>query len=97
MFGLIGATELDLGTDPTAYDGAGHIMGTCRMGNDRKLSVVNAQCRAHDHQNLFIVGASVFPTVGSPNPTLSLAALALRTAEHIAIQLGVKTKSQTIA
>lgn len=97
MFRLIDATEVALGTDPTAYDGAGHIMGTCRMGNDPKLSVVDAQCRAHDHQNLFIAGASVFPTVGSPNPTLSLAALALRTAEHIAIQLGAKTKPQRSA
>jgi choline dehydrogenase-like flavoprotein len=94
MFRLMGATDLDLGTDPTAYDGAGHIMGTCRMGNDPNLSVVDAQCRAHDHKNLFIAGASVFPTVGSPNPTLSLAALALRTAEDIASQLGVKTNSQ---
>jgi glucose dehydrogenase len=97
MFRLIGATELDLGADPTAYDGAGHIMGTCRMGSDRKSSVVDAQCRAHDHKNLFIAGASVFPTVGSPNPTLTIAALALRAAQDIATQLGVKTKSKSHA
>jgi glucose dehydrogenase len=94
MFRLIGATEVDLGTDPTAYDGAGHIMGTCRMGNDSKTSVVDRHCRAHDHGNLFIVGSSVFPTVGSPNPTLTIAALALRTALEIATQLGVKSKLQ---
>jgi choline dehydrogenase-like flavoprotein len=92
MFRLIAATEIDLGTDPQAYDGAGHIMGTCRMGNDPKSSVVDAQCRTHDHKNLFIAGSSVFPTVGSPNPTLSIAALALRAADDIAAQLGVKTK-----
>jgi len=92
MFRLMGATDLDLGSDPLAYDGAGHIMGTCRMGNDPTTSVVDAQCRTHDHKNLFIAGASVFPTVGSPNPTLSLAALALRAAQDIATQLGVKTK-----
>ena len=97
MFRLIGATEVDLGTDPKAYDGAGHIMGTCRMGNDPKSSVVDAECRAHDHKNLFIAGASVFPTVGSPNPTLSLAALALRTADAIATQLGLKTKPKSDA
>jgi choline dehydrogenase-like flavoprotein len=88
MFRLIGATEVDLGTDPKAYDGAGHIMGTCRMGSDPTESVVDAQLRSHDHPNLFIVGASVFPTVGSPNPTLTVAALALRAARDIAQQLG---------
>ena len=93
MFRLIGAKEVDLGADD-AYDGAGHIMGTCRMGSDPKSSVVDAQCRTHDHGNLFIVGSSVFPTVGSPNPTLTIAALALRAAQDIASQLGVKTKPQ---
>jgi choline dehydrogenase-like flavoprotein len=85
MFRLMGATDLDMGTDPTAYDGAGHIMGTCRMGNDPKLSVVDAQCRAHDHNNLFIAGASFFPPLAAQIPAV-LAALALRTAEDIAIQ-----------
>jgi len=94
MFRLIGATEVDLG-DPRAYDGAGHIMGTCRMGNDTKASVVDAFCRSHDHKNLFIVGSSVFPTVGSPNPTLTLAALALRAARDVARQLGARTAPGT--
>jgi choline dehydrogenase-like flavoprotein len=91
MFSLIGATELDLGAD-NSYDGAGHIMGTCRMGNDAKSSVVDGQCRTHDHRNMFIVGSSVFPTVGSPNPTLTIAALALRAAQDIATQLGVTAR-----
>ncbi|HTQ60453.1 MAG TPA: GMC family oxidoreductase [Candidatus Solibacter sp.] len=94
MFRLIGATEVDLGTDPSAYDGAGHIMGTCRMGKDPKSSVVDAQCRTHDHKNLYIAGSSVFPTVGSPNPTLSIAALALRAAKDIAAHLGTKSKPE---
>jgi choline dehydrogenase-like flavoprotein len=93
MFSLIGATELDLGAD-NSYDGAGHIMGTCRMGNDRKVSVVDAQCRTHDHRNMFVVGSSIFPTVGSPNPTLTIAALALRAAQDIATQMGFRTPPQ---
>jgi choline dehydrogenase-like flavoprotein len=93
IFRLIDATEIDLGTD-NAYDGAGHIMGTCRMGSDAKSSVVDAQCQTHDHSNLFIAGSSVFPTVGSPNPTLTIAALALRTAQDIAKKLGSKPQSQ---
>lgn len=73
--------------DPNFYSGAGHIMGTCRMGIDPKMSVVDAECRSHDHQNLFIVGASVFPTGGTANPTLTVAALALRAADSIKRQL----------
>jgi glucose dehydrogenase len=96
MFERIGATEVDVNEkDPRAYDGAGHIMGTCRMGDNPKKSVVDAKCRSHDHHNLFIVGSSVFPTVGSPNPTLTLAALALRAAKDIGKQLGVKMQRQT--
>jgi choline dehydrogenase-like flavoprotein len=93
IFRLMNATEIDLGTD-NAYDGAGHIMGTCRMGNDPKNSVVDAQCKTHDHPNLFLAGSSVFPTVGSPNPTLTIAALALRAAQDIANKLGIKTQPQ---
>jgi choline dehydrogenase-like flavoprotein len=93
IFRLIDATEVDLGVDD-AYDGAGHIMGTCRMGGDPNSSVVDGQCRTPDHLNLFILGSSVFPTVGSLNPTLTIAALALRAAQDIANQLGFKTEPQ---
>jgi choline dehydrogenase-like flavoprotein len=61
-----------------------HQCGTARMGADPKASVVNAQCRAHDLENLYIVDASVLPTSAAVNPSLTIAALALRTAEHIA-------------
>src|SRR6185295_8811022 len=50
---------------PTAdYDfmGAGHIMGTCCMGEDQKKSVVDKNQRSHEFDNLYIVGSSVFPT-----------------------------------
>lgn len=88
IFSQIGATEVDLGSDPLNYDGAGHIMGTCRMGHESKCAVVDPQCRSHENLNLFVVGSAVFPTVGSPNPTLTIAALALRAAEDIRVQLG---------
>ena len=65
------------------YYGAGHIMGTCRMGDDPKTSVVDKFQRSHDHKNLFVVGSSTFPTGATANPTLTLAALSLQTAEHI--------------
>jgi choline dehydrogenase-like flavoprotein len=66
-----------------SYYGAGHIMGTCRMGDDPKQSVVDKFQRSHDHKNLYLVGSSTFPTSATANPTLTLAALSLRTARHI--------------
>jgi glucose dehydrogenase len=62
---------------------AGHIMGTARMGEDHRRSVVDRDLRAHDHRNLFLIGAAVFPTGGTANPTLTVAALALRAAEPV--------------
>ena len=64
--------------------GGGHTMGTTRMGARRLDSVVDADCRVHGYDNLFVAGSSVFPTGGgSANPTLTIVALALRLAEHI--------------
>jgi glucose dehydrogenase len=65
------------------YYGAGHIVGTYRMGGDKNNSVVNHEQRSWDHQNLFLVGSGTFPTVATANPTLTLAALCLRTADVI--------------
>jgi choline dehydrogenase-like flavoprotein len=65
------------------YGGAGHLMGTYRMGDDPKTSVVDSRQRSHDHQNLYLVGSGTFPTVGTANPTITLSALALRTADSI--------------
>ena len=60
-----------------------HQCGTARMGLDPATSVVNPLCRAHDHDNLYIVDASVLPTSAAVNPSLTIAALALRTGEHL--------------
>jgi choline dehydrogenase-like flavoprotein len=65
------------------YTGAGHIMGTYRMGTNEKESVVDSFQRSHDHDNLYLVGSGTFPTGGTANPTLTIAALALRTADRI--------------
>jgi choline dehydrogenase-like flavoprotein len=58
-------------------------MGTTRMGADSKTSVTNANGQSHDHPNLWFAGSSLFPTSGTANPPLTIAALALRTAEAI--------------
>jgi choline dehydrogenase-like flavoprotein len=69
------------------YFGAGHIAGTYRMGADRTASVVNADQRSWDHRNLFLVGSGTFPTIATGNPTLTLAALALRSAKTLLADL----------
>ena len=67
-----------------SYFGAGHFGGTHVMGSSPKSSVVDSHQRCWDHQNLFLVGCGSFPTMGTENPTLTMAALAFRTAEEIA-------------
>jgi choline dehydrogenase-like flavoprotein len=62
-------------------------MGTTRMGTDARTSVATAAGQSHDHPNLWFAGASLFPTSGTANPTLTIAALALRTAEAIKVAL----------
>jgi choline dehydrogenase-like flavoprotein len=61
-----------------------HLLGTCRMGNDPKTSVVDASHRAHDVKNLFIVDGSSLVTCGRGQPTMTIQALAFRAGEHIA-------------
>jgi hypothetical protein len=63
--------------------GGGHLMGTTRMGLSHAGSVVDADCRVHGYQNLFLAGSSVFPTSGYANPTLTIVALALRLADRL--------------
>jgi choline dehydrogenase-like flavoprotein len=66
-------------------NGAGfHLLGTARMGADPATSVVNADCRAHDVDNLYIVDGSVFSTCGAVNPTSTIQAVALRAADRLA-------------
>ncbi|NIF20023.1 GMC family oxidoreductase [Candidatus Pantoea multigeneris] len=71
----------------TKYQDRQHIMGTTIMGDDPRTSVVNADCRTHDHPNLFIAGTSVMPSSSCMNPTLTGAALSLRLAHHLLTQV----------
>jgi choline dehydrogenase-like flavoprotein len=66
-----------------------HAMGSCRMGDDPKTSVVNQFCQSHDVKNLFICDTSVFVTGAGVNPTLTAMAIASRAAENMA-RLGGK-------
>ncbi|HWE99940.1 MAG TPA: GMC family oxidoreductase [Caulobacteraceae bacterium] len=66
----------------TSHDSS-HLMGTCRMGDDPTDSVVNGDGRSWDLPNLWVCDGSLFPTSGAVNPSLTIQALALRTADRI--------------
>lgn len=85
IFARLGATQVQHAPE---FQGAGHIIGTVRMGRDAHTSVVDRDLRCHDHPNLFLAGAGVFPSSGTANPTLTIAALSLRLAGRMAADLG---------
>jgi len=60
-----------------------HEVGTCRMGNDPKKSVLNKWCQSHDVKNLFVVDGASFVTAGWQNPTMTILALSMRASEHL--------------
>lgn len=71
------------GRDAWSAERTAHLLGGCRMGNDASDSVVNADCRAHDVPNLFVCDGSVFTTSLAVNPSLTIEAIAARTADRI--------------
>lgn len=88
----VGELEGDLErADPWPIDqDASHHMGATRMGNDARTSVVDAHLRVHGARNVWIAGASVFPTSGSANPTLTIVALSIRLARRLRAELARK-------
>ncbi len=84
----VGAARLDDVIDAGAFDRepllhSNHHLGTTRMSACTEDGVVDADCRVHDLENLYIVGGSVFPTVSWANPTFTVLALTLRLAQHL--------------
>ncbi|SDF70801.1 Choline dehydrogenase [Onishia taeanensis] len=77
---LMGGTDVQFRDD---YSNNQHICGTVLMGDDPSDSVVDGDCRCHDHENLSIASSGTMPTVGSVNCTLTIAALALRIADRL--------------
>jgi len=67
--------------------GGPHQLGTLRMSNDPRRGVVDANCRVHGVENLYVAGGGVFPSGGYANPTLTIVALALRLADHLQREL----------
>lgn len=67
--------------------GVSHQCGTVRFGNDAETSVLDASCRAHELDNLYVADGSVFPSSSAVNPSLTIMANALRVADHIGARL----------
>ena len=61
----------------------GHQAGTCRLGADPATSVLDTTCKAHELDNLYLADASVFPSIGAVNPSLTIMANALRVADRV--------------
>ena len=70
--------------DPAAH----HHAGTTRMHADPEQGVVDENLRVREWENLFVSGASVFPTAGVANPTLTIVALSLRLADYLSSRPG---------
>src|SRR4029450_13040444 len=68
--------------------GVAHQNGTIRFGHDPRTSALDASCRAHEVDNLYVVDASFFPSSGAVNPALTIMANALRVADHLKERLG---------
>jgi choline dehydrogenase-like flavoprotein len=68
--------------------GVAHQNGTIRFGHDPLTSALDAHCKAHDVDNLYVVDASFFPSSGAVNPALTIMANALRVGDHLKERLG---------
>ena len=78
------AGAADVFSVPLLRSAGWHLMGTARMGEDPRRSVTNPWGQTHDIDNLFVVDGSLFTTSAAVNPTPTIQALALRTADYIA-------------
>ena len=68
--------------------GCAHQSGTVRFGDDPATSVLDADCKAHELDNLYVVDTSFFPSIGAVNPALTAIANALRVGDHLLSRLG---------
>ena len=98
MFARLGATDYTDPNDPFlgtasylgqsfAWDGAGHYAGTHLMGNSARNSVVDRDQRCWEHPNLLAIGCGAMPSMGTSNPTLTVAALGFRAVDTLLADL----------
>ena len=87
-----GATRIV--TQELWIDQPGHLLGTARMGNDPRTSVVNSYGKSHDVDNLYLADGSIFVTSGSANPTCTISALALRVGKGLVEDFAARKVAQ---
>ena len=80
---LLQAGCYEIFDNPSLPEAGFHLMGTARMGNNPEKSVLSKWCETHDVQGLFVIDGSAFVTAAAVNPTNTIQALALRTADYL--------------
>ena len=73
-----------------------HQAGTVRFGADPATSVLDANCKAHELDNLYVVDSSFFPSIGAVNPTLTIIANSLRVGQHLADRLALSASGPNL-
>lgn len=84
LMAAAGATVLSADESLSTPGAISHEMGTCRMGNDPKASVLNAFNQSHDVKNLFVMDGGCWPSSTCQNPTETMLALAWRASDYLA-------------
>ena len=77
--------------------GVAHQNGTIRFGHDPATSALDANCKAHEVDNLYVVDGSFFPSSGAVNPALTIMANAMRVGDHLLARLGASAAVQVEA
>lgn len=83
MLDAAGAEDIEMTNEMSVPGLAIHEVGTARMGNDSKTSVLNKWQQAHDVSNLFVMDGSCYPSSACQNPTVTFMALASRACDHL--------------
>ena len=83
MLEAAGAVGIKTSDRPKTPGDGIHEVGTARMGRDRRRSVLNEYCQAHDVKNLFVTDGAAFPSLGSVNPTLTMMANTARACDYL--------------
>ncbi len=91
MLEAAGAVDINTSAKPKTPGDGIHEVGTARMGQDPKSSVLNEYCQSHDIKNLFVTDGAAFPSLGSVNPTLTMMANTVRACEFL---VGAARKGQ---
>jgi choline dehydrogenase-like flavoprotein len=80
--------------NPIPVAGVAHQAGTCRFGIDPQTSVLDADCKAHELDNLYVVDTSFFPSIGAVNPALTAMANAIRVGDHLLERLSAQPQPE---